>query len=72
MDLWVKNNALVTNRLARENEELGWPFMEQKFMLRGEEHASEYEMQISLFAYTEAARKVDVPEPVMLRDIAAS
>lgn len=33
---------------------------------------AEYEMQISSYGYTAAARKVDVPDPIQMRDLKAS
>ena len=72
MEEWASINreSLPFDRTPTERS---YPLHGHSF--RGENNICErsvYEMQISTYGYTEKARKVEYPEPLLLRDLKAS
>jgi hypothetical protein len=71
-ELWKELNADVVSPEGRTESDKAWPLITQNFSIGGRPFTTVYEMQASTFGYTMASRKVAVPEPMLLRDIAAS
>jgi hypothetical protein len=67
---WNSKNEGVP-RNERYSAERGWPLVEQSFVQGRVRYFTEYEMQIQTYLYTINAKKVDVPEPIRLRDCKA-
>jgi len=69
---WEKKNADVKNPKGRNEVELRWPYLKQEFTIGNSTYNSVYELQASTFGYTMASRRVQTPEPILLRDIVVS